>query len=80
MLGNLDDIDTIVKFIRLRSFPERQECYTMLQMHTKSPRATARVEAALAAHDPEGLAFFRELRAWLAKLDQAKPAAPNTPE
>lgn len=70
MIGNLTDIDTIAQSIRLRDFPERQECYAMLQMHTKSPEATARVEAALSAYDPAGLVFFRELRRELDKLDR----------
>ena len=72
-MGNLDDIDSIVQSVRSRVLPERQECYATLEMHTRHAAGTARLEAALSTYDPEGLAFYRELRRQREKLDKLTP-------
>ena len=76
-LGGTDDIETIVQAIRSAPLAARRVHYLTMEHQPQflTAAGTARFEAALSVHDPEGLAIFRERRRYMDKLRLAEKDA-----
>lgn len=73
-IGNPNDLDAIVGAARAWPQTQRQYIYRFLEHSVLSGEGTVRIEATLAALDPEGLTYFREQRRKMNELRQAEKA------